>query len=285
MLNVLKRRSRVRRVGNASLTVALVVIGALAITAALAPWLPLNPNAQNLDLRLASPREALPHGWQYVLGGDQLGRPILSRTIHGARLSLLIGVLVPLFAGIVGVTIGLIAAEVGGVVDQIIMRIIDVWMSMPALLVALTVLYLSGPGFLKTVLVLTIMRWMVFARLARAAALSARERDFVEAGRVVGSSRTAIVRRHVLPAISGTLAVLVGLEGARAILAAASLSFLGLGIQPPQSDWGTMLADGRHYMAGSPLVTLVPGLAIVASTLSLNIIVDRVRSVFASRGM
>lgn len=269
------RRSHRRFPLPAAGIVAVLFLLAIALVAILAPLLPFHPNTQNLPLRLVAPREGLEQGgWEYILGADQLGRPLLARIVFGARVSLIVAVLAPAIAMLLGTCIGLFAAEFKGRVDEITMRVVDLWMSMPAVLVALAVLYLTGPGFLKTILVLGLMRWMVFARLTRALGLSIESLDFVEVARAAGCSRLRIMLRHVLPNCRGELLILMGLESARAILTESALSFLGLGIQPPESSWGTILGAGRNYLTISPWIVLFSGLAILLTTLSINVAVD-----------
>jgi peptide/nickel transport system permease protein len=268
-----RRQSRRHRpLGGTIATAVLVVLVAAAV---LAPLLPLTPNATDLTLRLASPKSGFEQGgWQYILGGDELGRPLLARLVFGARISLLVGVAVPILAAAVGVTLGLLCAEYKGVVDRVIMRAVDIWMSMPALLFALAVLYLTGPGFTKTIFVLAAMRWMVFARLTRGVGLSIEALDYVEVARSGGCTRLRIMLRHVLPNCRANILILMGLESARAILSEAALSFLGLGVQPPQSSWGTTLAAGRNYLTVSPWTVVFAGAAVLIATLCINIAVD-----------
>lgn len=255
--------------------VASAFVLGLILLAAAAPLLPLHPNEQNLSLRLAGPKEGLAAGgFEYVLGADQLGRPLLTRIIFGARISLIVGMMAPVIAMLIGIPLGLLAAEFKGKIDEITMRLVDLCMSVPPILVALAVLYLTGPGFAKTIFVLGLMRWMVFARLTRALGMSLERSDFVEAARAAGCSRLRIMLRHILPNCRGELIIVGGLESARAILTESALSFLGLGIQPPESSWGTILAAGRNYIAVNPWIVLFSGLAILITTLSINIAVD-----------
>jgi peptide/nickel transport system permease protein len=255
--------------------VASAFVLALILLAAVAPLLPLHPNDQELSLRLAGPKEGMAAGgWEYVLGADQLGRPLLTRILFGARVSLVVGMLAPVIAMLIGIPLGLLAAEFKGKTDEVTMRVVDLCMSVPPILVALAVLYLTGPGFIKTIFVLGLMRWMVFARLTRALGMSLESTDFVEAARAAGCSRLRVMLRHILPNCRGELIIVGGLESARAILTESALSFLGLGIQPPESSWGTILAAGRNYMAVNPWIVLFSGLAILITTLSINVAVD-----------
>jgi peptide/nickel transport system permease protein len=250
----------------------LLLLVALAV---LAPLLQLHPNQQQLELRLEGPRAAYhASGWRYIMGADELGRPLLSRLVYGARISLIVAFCAPLIAAGIGVTLGLLAAEFRGWVGTLIMRLVDLWMCLPFLLVSLSIVYLTGPGFTKLVITLGIMRWMIFCRLTRALALSTMELPFVEAARTTGCSRLRVILVHVLPNIAGEVIILIGLESARAMLAESALSFLGLGIQPPQSSWGTILGTGQQYIGVNPWIVLFPGLAILITTLSINVTVD-----------
>lgn len=262
--------------------VAVIFLVTLILAAIFAPLVvPHEPEAQSLMLRNMPPMTdaeadgGLPH----VLGNDQLGRDLLSRLIYGARISLAVGVAGAVFSGIVGVTLGLIAGYYRGVVDDIIMRVVDTQMGFPSLMTALLVLYVLGPGVWKVILVLAVTRWMVFARVTRGLVLSLREEVFVDAARTTGCSDRRILFRHILPNLLSPLIVLVTLEVATMMLTEASLSFLGLGIQPPQSSWGLMLAQGRAYVTTAWWLVTFPGLAILFTALSLNLIATWIRAV------
>jgi peptide/nickel transport system permease protein len=261
---------------------AVIFLLALIFAAIFAPLVvPHEPEAQSLMLRNMPPMTdaeadgALPH----VLGNDQLGRDLVSRLIYGARISLAVGVAGAVFSGLVGVTLGLIAGYYRGIVDDIIMRLVDTQMGFPSLMTALLVLYVLGPGVWKVILVLAVTRWMVFARVTRGLVLSLREEVFVDAARTTGCSDRRILFRHILPNLLSPLIVLVTLEVATMMLTEASLSFLGLGIQPPQSSWGLMLAQGRAYVTTAWWLVTFPGLAILFTALSLNLIATWIRAV------
>ncbi len=261
---------------------AIIFLVVLIIAAVFAPWIaPHDPEAQSLLLRNMPPMTeaetdgALPH----VLGNDQLGRDLLSRLLHGARISLAVGFAGAIFSGVVGVTLGLVAGYYRGVVDDVIMRLVDTQMGFPSLMTALLVLYVLGPGMWKVILVLAVTRWMVYARVTRGLVLSMREEVFVDAARTLGCSDQRILFRHILPNLLSPLIVLVTLEVATMMLTEASLSFLGLGIQPPQSSWGLMLAQGRAYVTTAWWLVTFPGIAILLTALSLNLIATWVRAV------
>jgi peptide/nickel transport system permease protein len=262
---------------------AVVLLVALVLVAIFAPFVvPFDPEDQSLMARNQPPMteaesgdSALPH----LLGTDQLGRDLVSRLFFGARISLAVGLAGAVFSGVVGAVLGLIAGYYRGVVDDIIMRLVDVQMGFPSLLTALLVLYVLGPGVWKVILVLAVTRWMVFARVTRSLVLSHREEVFVEAARTVGCTDRRILFKHILPNLLSPLLVLVTLEVATMMLTEASLSFLGLGVQPPQSSWGLMLAQGRAYATSAWWLITFPGLAILLTALSLNLIASWARAV------
>jgi peptide/nickel transport system permease protein len=237
-----------------------------------------DPNTQSLLVRNTAPGYGR-DGKLYLLGTDQLGRDLLSRLVFGARVSLSVGIATVLVSGLIGVVLGLLAGYYRGRVDDVIMRIVDVQMGFPNLLLALAVLYAAGPSFKNLILVLALTRWMVMARLTRAMTLSLRETPFVEAAHVVGASHRRVMFMHLLPNLLSPIMVLGTLEFARAMLAEAALSFLGLGIQPPESSWGLILAQGRQYISSAWWLVMLPGLAILLSTLSANLLATWIRAI------
>lgn len=266
---------------NLTLT-ALIFLVVLVFCAVFAPLVaPFDPEAQSLMLRNKPPMTAAEDGGAipHLLGADQLGRDLLSRLLFGARVSLAVGVIGALFSGIVGVVLGLTAGYYRGWVDDLIMRFVDIQMGFPSLMTALLVLYVLGAGMWKVILVLAVTRWMVFARVTRSLVLSLREEVFVEAAQTVGCSDRRILFRHVLPNLLSPLLVLVTLEVATMILTEASLSFLGLGIQPPQSSWGLMLAQGRSYVTTAWWLVTFPGVIILFTALSLNLLATWARAI------
>lgn len=237
-----------------------------------------NPQVQSLALRNTPPGWAR-DGSFHLLGTDQLGRDELARIVFGARVSLSVGAATVLASGTIGVLLGLLAGYYRHWVDDILMRLVDIQMGFPSLLLALTVLYVAGPGFQNLVLILALTRWMVLARVTRALTLSLREAPFVESARAVGADDRRIMFRHVLPNLLSPILVLGTLEFARAMLSEAALSFLGVGIQPPESSWGLMLAQGREYITSAWWLVAFPGLAILLTTLSVNLMAGWLRAI------
>jgi peptide/nickel transport system permease protein len=276
-MSVLSRAGRfawTHKMVSASFAILVIVITSAVFVHHLAPF---DPYAQDLALRNLPP---MTHrgGGTHLLGTDALGRDELSRLMLGAQISLMVGVSSVLVSGLVGTVIGLTAGYYRGWFDDVVMRFVDLQMSVPSLLIALLVLYLAGPSFLNIVLVLAVTRWMVYARVSRGLMLSLREVLFVEASRALGASDLRIIVRHLLPNLLAPILVLATLELAVMMLTEASLSFLGLGIQPPESSWGLMLAEGREYLTSAWWLVAVPGLAILFTTLSVNIIATWLRS-------
>jgi len=225
----------------------------------------------NLTLRNAPPL-SVEHGWVYLLGGDALGRSILARLVVAGRVTLTIAALAVAAALVVGALIGLLAGFARGWVGDVVMRLTDIVMGFPSLLLAIVILYMFEPGILNLVLVLAITRLPVYIRTTRAEVLEIRERMFVSAARVMGASPVRIALRHVLPMVVPTLLTIATVEFALVMLAESGLSFLGIGIQPPQASWGLMVAQGRAYLGSAWWLAFFPGIAIMLTTLSLNLL-------------
>ena len=260
---------------------AAIFLVVLILAAVFAPWVtPYDPERGGLMLRNKPPMTpSADGGIPYLLGTDPLGRDELTRLIFGARVSLAVGFASVLISGTIGVVLGLLAGFYRGGIDDLIMRIVDLQMGFPSLLTALLVLYVLGGGVWKVILVLAITRWMVYARVTRSFVLSQRESVFVEAARATGCTDKRIMFRHIIPNLTSPLLVLATLEVATTILTEASLSFLGLGIPPPQSSWGLMLAEGRSYVTTAWWLVTFPGLAILLTALSLNLVAGWARAV------
>ena len=256
----------------------VLVLVLLASAALFAPIIaPLDPNKQDLAARLLPPFYAEGGSAEHLLGTDQLGRDVLSRIIHGARISLTIPLVSVTLAGVFGTAVGLLAGYRGGKTDAFIMRIVDTLFSFPGLLLALTILAVVGPSFWTLAIVLSLRIWMVFARMTRGLVLSAREAEYVEAAELVGASPVRIMLRHIAPNLTAPLLTLAVLESAHVILSEAALSFLGLGIQPPQTSWGLDVAIGRQYVFSAPWLIIFPGLAIAVAVLGINLLAGWLR--------
>ncbi|MBC4018520.1 ABC transporter permease [Siccirubricoccus deserti] len=257
---------------------ATILVALFVGAAVLAPWIvPHNPADQNFLVSLAPPFWQEDGSLSYPLGSDNLGRDILSRIIYGARLSLIISVFAIALAGSVGVLLGLIAGYVGGAIDSLIMRIVDAFLALPFILMALGFVAALGPSVTNIIIVMGITNWARYARLVRGEVLSIKSRDFVALARVAGQPRWRIGIRHILPNVTNSIIVLATLDLGRVIILESSLSFLGLGVQPPDISWGLMLSDGRAYMTVAWWLTIMPGLAILLAVLSLNIFGDWMR--------
>ncbi len=261
--------------------VGLSIILALILIAIFAPILAPYPDQAlgepNLKERLQPPSRTHP------FGTDHLGRDILSRVIYGARTSLIVGFSVVLLALLIGVPLGLIAGYFGGKVDLIIMRITDIFLAFPPLLLALLIATTLGRGMLNAILALAISWWPWYTRLARGMAISVKERPYVEASKAMGISDWKIMIRHVLPNSLSPLIVQATMDMGSAILEAAALSFLGLGVQPPTPDWGLMVSEGKDYFLNYWWYPVFPGLAIFITVMAFNLLGDAVREVIDPR--
>jgi peptide/nickel transport system permease protein len=249
-----------------------VIVGAAALAALVGPWLvPFDPAAQDLSLRLAGPSAA------HWFGLDELGRDILARVLSGARVSWLVGLVVVVVSAAVGVAVGAIAGYYGGRIDEVASRVMDVLMAFPGLLLAIALVAVLGPSLVNVVFALASIGWVGYARLVRGQVLRAREFEYVQAARALGATTPRILIRHVVPSALPALSVQATLGMGGAILAEASLSFLGLGVQPPTPSWGTMLSYGRAHVLDAPHLTIFPGLAIAALVLGFNFLGDGLR--------
>ena len=245
-----------------------IVFGSALFAVFVAPY---DPNEIGLDKALQAPSV------QHWFGTDQLGRDVLSRVIWGGQVSLLIAACAVALAGAFGTLLGLVAGYLGGAVDRAVMWIADVQFSLPAVILALVLVGAAGPSFTNIVIVLSLANWARFARVIRSEALSLKSRDFVLLAKLGGASPVRIIAYHILPNVLGTFIVLATLDVGLIIILEATLSFLGLGVQPPDPSWGTMIADGRGYLERAWWISVFPGLALMATVLSGNLLGDALR--------
>jgi len=251
---------------------AIGLIAGFAFCAVFAPLLaPYDPLTQALASRLEPPSPA------HVLGTDQLGRDIASRLLYGARISLFIGVVVVASAGIFGTCIGLVAGYVAGLVDESLMRLTEVFLAFPPLILAMAIAGALGPSLTNAIIAIAAVTWAVYARLARGQILSLRRREFVEAARAIGVHPVRILARHLLPNAVAPLLIQASFDMGAAIIAAAGLSFIGFGAQPPTPEWGVMISEGRNFISTQPWLSLFPGLAILFAVGSFNVLGDGLR--------
>ncbi|MEA5598825.1 nickel ABC transporter permease subunit NikC [Rivularia sp. UHCC 0363] len=260
----------------ACLGLSLILL--LGLTALFAPIIaPHDPLAVDLMQKLQPPSS------RFLLGTDHLGRCILSRLIYGSRVSLSISLVVVLFTTAVSLVVGLTAGYVGGRVDSWLMRLCDVFLAFPALILSLAIVGILGAGLGNLIFALTATHWAGYARIVRSRVLSVKESDFIQAAIVSGTSKPSIMLRHILPYTIAELAILASLDVSHMILHIAGLSFLGLGIQPPTPEWGAMINDGREYFRRMPELMLYPGLMIFLTTLAFNLVGDVLRDVLDPR--
>ena len=261
-------------VKNRPAVVGLVLIILITLIAIFAPFIaPHDPLDQSVRDRLAPP------SWDYPLGRDDKGRDILSRVIFGTRIALMVGVFSVLLGGVLGTLIGVAAGYFGGKVETVLMRITDILLAFPDLITGLLVLAVLGPGLEKMILAIGLTIAPRFARIAYGPTLAIKEKEFVDAAKALGANSSRLLRLHVLPNISGDLLVFASLWTASAIRLEASLSFVGLGVQPPTPTWGQMIREGTLYLADRPLYSLGPGLALLVTVLAFNLIGDGFRDV------
>jgi len=269
------RRVSRHKAGLVGLVIVLLIITAAFLAGRLTPYRPdTGDMAENL----------LPPGSPgHVLGTDQLGRDVLSRILYGSRVSLAIGVYTVVVAGALGTMIGLVAGFRGGWFDTIAMRLVDVQLSFPFILLALVISAILGGGFRNLILTLVISTWVMYARLVRGEVLAIKQKEFVEAARAGGAPDWRIILRHVLPNVSTPIIIVSSLQIAQLIVAEAAISFLGFGVQPPDVSWGLMLADGRDYMMNAWWLAAFPGVALAVTALGINLIGDWLRDVWDPR--
>ena len=261
-----------------SATVGLLLVTLLLLTAIFAPWIaPYDP----IEVRLHARAE--PPSWNHLLGTDNFGRDILSRIIHGSRVSLLLGFGSVFIGSVVGIALGLLSGYIGGWLDTILMRMVDILIAFGLILLAILIMAILGPGLINTMIAIGVFLCVVFARLTRGEVLAAREREYVEAARAVGAGTPRILWRYILPNILSPLVVLGTLRLGEAILAEAALSFLGLGPSPPAPSWGLMVAEGLGILRQAPWISLLPGFAIMVTVLGFKLLGDGLRDALDPR--
>jgi peptide/nickel transport system permease protein len=256
----------------------------LTVTGVLAPYLsPHDPAEQHLENKLRPPAWQEGGNRENILGTDSLGRDLLSRIIFGARVSLLIGVITVIIAAAIGTVCGAFAGYFGGWVDQIVMKVVEIFLAFPFLLLAIVLMAFLGQGMANLILALVLSRWVHFCRMVRGEVLSLKERIHVTAARAIGGRDIYIIRHHILPYTFPTITVMTTFSMALIIIYEASLSFLGLGVPPAIPTWGGMLSEGRTYMHRAPWVSIFPGLAIFVAVLGINLLGDGLRDVMDPR--
>ena len=253
--------------------IGMVIVGIIVIAAILAPV--VDPYDPKLDADLENARQ--PPSWEHIFGTDRLGRDIFRRIVHGASLSLSVGVVAVFTSGTIGTMLGLVSGYWGRWVDMVIMRIMDILMAFPAMLLAIAIVAVRGTGIFNTVIAISVVGVPGYARLVRSMVLSIREREYITAARMVGVRNLRIILRHILPNSLAPIIVSATMGIGGAILTAAALGFLGLGAQPPTPEWGAMISDGVPFLRQAPHLVFFPGMAIMLSVLGFNLLGDGLR--------
>jgi peptide/nickel transport system permease protein len=262
----------------------VLVVIAVVLTAAAAPLLtPFDPISQDIGERLKAPGWHDADGRLHPLGTDHLGRDLLARVIFGARPALLVGFAAVVISGLLGMLVGLVSGYFGGWIDDVCMRLADIQLAFPFILLAIAVIGVVGPSLMTIIVVIGVSSWVVYARIVRGAVLSVREREYVQAARALGGRDLRVLARHVLPNVVTPWLVVATLDMARVIVIESALSFLGLGVQPPTPTWGGMLADGRVYISTAWWLATFPGLAILVTVLGINLFGDGLRDTLDPR--
>lgn len=265
------KKSRLTMIGSVIIVIFLLI-------AAFAPLIaPYSPTEQNLSNKLRSP------SWQHLFGTDQFGRDIFSRVISGSRIALWIIFLVSVISGSIGIIVGVTAGYFGGIVDEILMRITDMFLAFPSLVLAMAFAAMLGPNLTNTIIAISIVSWTTYARLARAEAIKVKSQPYIEAIRSVGGGNLRIMFLHVLPMCISPVLVQLTLRMGTIILTAASLGFLGLGVQPPTPEWGAMVSDGRNFLIDQWWISTFPGIFIAFVVLGFNLLGDGVRDMLDPR--
>jgi len=264
---------------NRLVVVGLIICGLLVFSALFAPYLaPYDPFEQNLSEGLRPPSR------EHPFGQDKLGRDILSRVIFGARVSIWVGLVTVGISASIGIFLGSLAGYFGGLLDELLMRLVDILLAFPGILLAIALMGVLGPSLNNVILALSAIGWVGYARLVRGQTLAMRQYEFVTAAKAQGASSSRIILRHILPNIMGPLTVQITFGLAGVIVAEAGLSFLGLGTQPPIPSWGAMLNEGAQFLLVAPHISIFPGLAIMGVVMGLNFIGDGLRDILDPKG-
>lgn len=273
-----KRRMLRTLLRDRTAALGLAMVLGLSLAALLAPWIsPHDPNAVDVARRFHSPSR------QFLLGTDHLGRDTMSRLLYGARLSILSTFVATTAISFIAIAVGLVSGYFGGAVDALISRVVDVALTVPSLLLALAICAALGSGLPNVIIAIIVVSWAGYSRIVRGAVIAEREKDYVESARAAGAGTFRIMVRHVLPNIVGPIVVITTLELGSILLAISGLSFLGLGVQPPTAEWGSMLNEGRAYLSRAPNMMLFPGLAIFSMVLGFNLLGDGLRDILDPR--
>ena len=270
---------RFRHIPFFTFTCMVILIGVMVIVFSAEFIVHHNPVKQNLADRLKPPSFYTSGSKQYWLGTDHLGRDLLSRIVYGSRISLAVGISSVLIGGFIGTLLGMISGFWGGKLDEVIMAIVDIQLAFPLILLSIAVIAVLGPSFINLIIVIGISCWVTYARIARGQVLGLKKKEFIEAVRAVGGSKYRIIFLHILPNILSPLIVVGTLDMARTIILESTLSFLGLGIRPPTPSWGVMLSEGREYLTDAWWIATFPGIALMFTTLSFNMIGDWLRDI------
>lgn len=277
-MNKLKRLLRRQWLAGVGIVIILAVIALALLSPQLSPRSPLR---QDIMVRLKPPGFVDPRSGQTLwLGTDHLGRDVLSRIIYGSRISLIVSLSAVIASAVIGLTLGLLAGFYRGWIESVVMRLVDLQMAFPFILLALSIVALLGPSLGNIILVFAVTAWPVYSRTIRGMVLSFQEREFIQAARALGSSDFRVMFGHLLPNLVSPMLVLASFEVARMILLESALSFLGLGVQPPTPTWGSMLADGRDYIRDAWWIAAFPGLAIMVTAAGVNFLGDGLRDWF-----
>ena len=279
----MKRAFKSLKKNKAAFVGALILLAVVSTALFASVISPYDPGAQNLSMRLKPPAWAEGGSFTNILGTDHLGRDILSRIFYGSRVSLMVGAVAVLISGILGTFLGLMSGYYGNKIDALIMRLADIQLAFPFILLALAVMAVLGSGLRNVIIVLGITGWVMYGRVVRSEVMSIREKEYIEAAKAIGNKDSKIIMKHILPNIVSTIVIIATLEVAKVIIAESSLTFLGLGVEPSIPTWGSMLADGREYITNAWWVATFPGLAIMFTVLGINLVGDWLRDTLDPR--